>query len=241
MSGALAVSDLSAVFGFLRCRTPAAWAEQAVCDLDTLLADHASLELKAAQQAQRLIWKYGAGSAAQDVPDAALRSRLMHRMSRLAREELRHFEQVVAIIERRGGRFLAISPSRYAAALHAAARKTEMPALADQLLIGAIIEARSCERFSSLLEPLAAVDPELADFYASLLRSEARHFEDYLALARAVADPDFDTRLEVLLALDAELVSSADTELRFHSGPLSDSQPAASRSSQSRAPLPARS
>jgi tRNA-(ms[2]io[6]A)-hydroxylase len=229
--------DMGPVLGFLRGRTPDAWATSAVRALDSLLADHASLELKAAQQAQRLIWKYGAGSAG-DVP-REFRARLMHRMSRLAREELRHFEQVLAVIERRGGQFVAISPSRYAGALHQRARKGEPGALTDQLLIGALIEARSCERFFTLLEPLGNRDPELAAFYASLLRSEARHFEDYLSLARAAADPECEARLQYLLELDAELVQAPDAEIRFHGGPPSE-PPEEPQSSRSRALSPAR-
>jgi tRNA-(ms[2]io[6]A)-hydroxylase len=211
-----------------------------VRELDKLLADHASLELKAAQQAQRLIWKYGAGHAG-GFSDKLFRSRLMHRMSRLAREELRHFEQVVRIIERRGGQFVTVSPSRYAGVLHELARPSGPGALTDQLLIGAIIEARSCERFFSLLGPLANQETELAAFYASLLRSEARHFEDYLDLARGAGDAEFEQRLDRLLARDTELVQSPDTEVRFHSGPLSDRPTAAHESSRSRAQFQARS
>lgn len=222
MSASRSSQLIEPVLAFLSVRTPVAWALRAAGDIDTLLADHAALELKAAQQAQRLIWKYGAGRAI-DQPDlsAVFRSRLMHRMSRLAREELRHFEQVVALIERRGQRFAAIPPSRYAAALHAEARKSEPGALVDQLVIGAIIEARSCERFDALLEPLAPIEPQLAGFYASLLRSEARHFADYLALAGAASREDPAPRISHFLALDAELVTSADSELRFHGGPTS--------------------
>jgi tRNA-(ms[2]io[6]A)-hydroxylase len=199
-----------------------------VQDRHHLLLDHATLELKAAQQAQKLIWKYGAvqvrrGALADAPPSDEFRSRLVNRMSRLAREELRHFEQVVALIERRGGRYVAVSPSRYAAGLHEPVRREEPGALIDALIVGAIIEARSCERFFCLQEPLRLVDSELADFYASLLRSEARHFEDYLTLARAASDDDEDSfvsRVDELLNCDAELVNAPDTVLRFHSGAL---------------------
>lgn len=237
--------DLGPVLDFLHCRTPVVWAQQAVLQLDLLLADHAALELKAAQQAQKLIWKYGTGRVPELAEDERFGSRLVQKMSRLAREELRHFEQVIALTEKRGWQFRAISSSRYASSLHEQVRRTEPGALVDQLIIGAIIEARSCERFYSLLEPMEDHDPELAAFYASLLRSEARHFSDYLALAQSIQDPAFEARLEQLLALDAELVQSADSELRFHSGPLSESKrephPATDRSSQSQVLSPARS
>lgn len=212
--------DMGPVLEFLPCRTPAAWVDEAAAHLDEILLDHASLELKAAQQAQKLIWKYGAADdRGRNGLGAKFRSRLVNRMSRLAREELRHFEQVVELIERRGGRYLAISPSRYAAGLHALARKGEPEALVDALVIGAIIEARSCERFFSLIEPLDTLDAALAAFYASLLRSEARHFGDYLELAGAAAREDLPARVRTLLARDADLVKAPDSVLRFLSGP----------------------
>lgn len=226
-----ATFDLDPLLTFLRRRTPAAWVAHAVGNLDSLLLDHAVLEFKAAQQAQKLIWKYGIVSRQSlSQTSAAFRSRLCAELSRLAREELRHFEQVVALIERRGGTFVAVSPSRYAGGLHALARTSEPGALIDALIIGAIIEARSCERFYSLLEPLQEIDTELAGFYASLLRSEARHFEGYVALAESVADAAFTDRVAVFLQRDAELIESTDAELRFHSGP-----PAATDQSQSQA------
>jgi tRNA 2-(methylsulfanyl)-N6-isopentenyladenosine37 hydroxylase len=206
---------IESVLGFLRCRTPSTWASAAAADIDTLLLDHASLELKAAEQAQKLIRRYGAGR----VPiDDAFRSRLANRMSRLAREELRHFEQVVALIERRGRSYSAVSPSRYAGRLHELARGKEPEALVDSLVIGAVIEARSCERFFCLIEAPGLVDEPIARFYASLLRSEARHFEDYLALAKGIAGSDVADRIGVFLARDAELIASGDTELRFLGG-----------------------
>ena len=214
-----ASAAIGPVLAFLPCRTPVVWVEQAVSDLDTLLHDHASLELKAAQQAQNLIRKYGASeSQGRRQLSVDFRSTLIKKMSRLAREELRHFEQVVALIEQRGGRYSAISPSRYAAGLHEHARRTEPAALVDSLIIGAIIEARSCERFFCLIDRTNRLDASIAKFYGSLLRSEARHFEDYLALARSVPGLDVSDRIEALLARDAELIQSPDSELRLLSG-----------------------
>jgi len=218
MTATTRLPDLSAMLAFLPCRSPDAWVARAVAGIEVLLLDHATLELKAAQQAQKLIWKYGT-AAGRSALTPAFRSRLVNRMSRLAREELRHFEQVVDLIERRGGHYAAISPSRYAAGLHAGARTREPGALVDALVIGAIIEARSCERFLCLIEPLRNGEPELAAFYASLLRSEARHFEDYLDLARRAAGEPLDERIACFLQRDAELISVPDSELRFHSGP----------------------
>lgn len=211
--------DIGPVLDFLQCRTPASWAEQAVEQIEELLHDHASLELKAAQQAQKLINKYGPAERRTGHLSDTFRSTLINRMSRLAREELRHFEQVIAIIERRGGRYARVSPSRYAGGLHDLARKGEPEALLDTLLIGAVIEARSCERFFSLIERSnSGLDSEITRFYSSLLRSEARHFEDYLSLARRAANEDISQRLETFLARERELVESPDGELRFLGG-----------------------
>ena len=208
-------ADIEIVLEFLRCRTPDVWVAAALRDVRTLLLDHATLELKAAQQAQKLIWRYGAGTRAVGLPGT---SRLVHKMSRLAREELRHFEQALELLEARGILFEPVSASRYARELHAEVRDAEPGRYVDTLLIGAVIEARSCERFYSLLPALEGTDPALAAFYTSLLRSEARHFNDYLALARAVVDPELADRMEFFLTRDVELVTTPDSQMRFHSG-----------------------
>jgi tRNA-(ms[2]io[6]A)-hydroxylase len=94
--------------------------------------------------------------------------------------------------------------------------RTHEPArFVDTLIVGAIIEARSCERFAKLAPHL---DEELQTFYLSLLKSESRHYEDYLHLAKKVAGEDISSRLEVFLALEKNLIESADTDFRFHSG-----------------------
>lgn len=185
------------------------------------------LELKAAQQAQKLIWKYGRRRhVGRDELDTAFRSELVQKLSRLAREELRHFEKVAALLGERGQALSTVTPARYAAELHTLARVEEPDALVDALLIGAIIEARSCERFLSLVPLLQSTDPALAAFYASLLRSEARHFEDYLALADKAAGGQRSARLDTLLRRDADLVLAPDTQLKFHSGVPSPERPA---------------
>src|SRR3990167_6791777 len=102
------------------------------------------------------------------------RPQLLHKMSRLAREELRHFEQVLAILQRRGITYTHLTSSRYAAELRQAVRTHEPGRLVDTLIVGAFIEARSCERFAKLAPHL---DAELGDFYNTLLKSETRHFE----------------------------------------------------------------
>jgi len=211
------VPDISPVTEFLRCRTPSEWVACAVTDIPTLLLDHASLELKAAQQAQKIMSKYGAGTGGR-APTTEVRLSLLNKMSRLAREELRHFEQVLGILEKRGLDFVPVSASRYAAQLHEHIRQTEPERLIDTLIVGAIIEARSCERFCTLMPQLEQSEPALAGFYGSLLKSEARHFMDYLGLAEQVAGCDLAERTGFFLEREAALIQAPDTEMRFHSG-----------------------
>lgn len=205
------------LLSFLTTRTPGAWCELAIENISTLLLDHAALELKAAHQAQQTIWKYG-GEQSEIFPDPRLQEELVHQMSRLAREELRHFEQVIRQLQIRGIRYRSIAASGYASALHKLLRSTEPDRLIDTLIVGALIEARSCERFYVLVEPLSAEDPELADFYGSLMRSEARHFEVYLSLVRKIGPPGVKDRIDELREAEGLLVFSSSPEFRFHSG-----------------------
>ncbi len=192
------------VHQFLRCATPDAWVEAALKNLDILLIDHANCEKKAAGTALNLMYKYI------DNFD------LLNKMSRLAREELRHFEQVIALIKKRKIPYTPISASRYAAELRKGIRTYEPAKLIDTLIVGAIIEARSCERFEKIA-PL--LDDELGKFYLSLLKSESRHFMDYLNLARhAAGDQDIQARVDYFLDKEKHLVSSQDEVFRFHSG-----------------------
>lgn len=188
---------------FLSCVTPVAWLERAVDNLDTLLIDHANCEKKAAGNALNLLYRH------------VEHTHLLMRLSKLAREELRHFEQVLQVMHSRGIRYRHVSASRYAGTLREQLNKMEPQRLIDTLIVGAIVEARSCERFASLVPVL---DLELGQFYAGLQASEARHFEVYLALARNLADQDIDARVDQLLEIEAELITSRDPEFRFHSG-----------------------
>ena len=191
------------VLGFLHCRTPEPWIQWALLDIPTLLIDHANCEKKAASTALNLMFRH-----TDNFP-------LLQKMSRLAREELRHFEQVVAILKKRAIDYVFVSASDYAGGLMKSVRKTEAEKQIDTLIVGAIIEARSCERFYSLAPHL---DEELAAFYLGLLKSEARHYQDYLALAKSCTQQCIDDRIEVFLDIDQEMVNCPSQELRFHSG-----------------------
>ena len=195
------------MLAFLPCRTPDAWFAAALEHPGELLIDHANCEKKAAGTALSLLYRYV------DRPE------LLDTLSRLAREELRHFEQVHDIIRRRGIRYRHLSSSRYAAALRECVRPQEPQRLVDTLLTGAVVEARSCERFLGLAELL---DEELGAFYARLVASEARHFRQYLDLAETYAAEPIEPKLDELLERDRELITTPDLELRFHSGPLTE-------------------
>ena len=195
--------DLQPVRDFLGCATPAAWLDQAVAEQEILLIDHANCEKKAAATAMNLLYRH------------VDRSELLHKMSQLAREELLHFEQVVAIMEQRGIAYRRLSASRYASGLRDRMRSGHLETLIDTLIIGAFVEARSCERFAALM-PL--LDKTLSRFYRNLLRSEARHFEDYLALARMYAGEDIEPRVQQFREQERELIEAPDTQFRFHSG-----------------------
>jgi tRNA-(ms[2]io[6]A)-hydroxylase len=199
------MSALQEIENFLPCKTPDLWVENALANPELLLIDHANCEKKAASTALNLMYRYV------DNFD------LLNKMSRLAREELRHFEQVVAIMKRRNIEYKQISASRYAVKLREAVRSNDPDKLVDILIVGALIEARSCERFAKIAPYL---DDELQSFYLSLLKSEGRHFKDYLTLADKVASAkEVKTRLAVFLKIEKQLVESLDTEFRFHSGP----------------------
>lgn len=199
------MTDISHILEFLPCRTPEEWIAEAVkpSNLEPLLVDHANNEKKAAATALNLMFRY---------PD---NPGLLNKMSRLAREELRHFEQVLAIITRRGIALSPLSAGRYAEILRRGIRTWEPARQVDTLIVGAFIEARSCERFAALAPFL---DEELQKFYQSLLKSESRHFQDYLALAETIADEPLNERNTLFAGLEQEAICSEDKEFRFHSG-----------------------
>ncbi|HEY6529352.1 MAG TPA: tRNA isopentenyl-2-thiomethyl-A-37 hydroxylase MiaE [Cellvibrionaceae bacterium] len=210
-------SSINAIHAFLLCETPDTWVQHALANPELMLLDHANCELKAAQTAMGLIWKYGPESEESPGTGSLLNFTLMLKMSRLIREEMRHFEQVIAIMQKRNIGYEQLSASRYAAGMRKEVRTFEPARLVDVLIVGAVIEARSCERFYKIAPFL---DDELQKFYLSLLKSESRHFQDYLALAKAVAVEPIDERVAVFLAADRALVQSLDEEFRFHSGSL---------------------
>jgi tRNA-(ms[2]io[6]A)-hydroxylase len=195
--------DISHIHDFLACPTPRAWIDWALEHPDILLIDHAHCEKKAASTAINLMFRYV------DRPE------LLDALSRLAREELLHFEQVLEIMRKRGVTYDHLTPSRYASGLRQHMRTSEPERLVDVLIIGALIEARSCERFAALAPH---VDDELGRYYRFLLKSESRHFEDYLRLAQLYAQQPIEDRVAFFVAREQELIAGPDLEFRFHSG-----------------------
>jgi tRNA-(ms[2]io[6]A)-hydroxylase len=200
----------------LASTTDPRWAAQAPAHLEEILLDHAHCEKKAASTAVSLIFRY---------PE---RPALMIPLARLAREELAHFEEVIAALRARGWEFRRLTPSPYATRLMAAVRTHEPARLLDTLLCCALIEARSCERMQILAETLP--DPGLVKLYRGLLACEARHFDSYVDLARSLElapEAALMQRLAELAAHEAEVLRETPAEFRLHAatGPLLQSAP----------------
>lgn len=185
--------------------TDPAWTRRALGNIDEILLDHAHCEKKAASTALSLIFRY---------PE---RPSLMVPLSRLAREELAHFEEVIAVMRRRGLEFRRQLPSPYAASLMKCVRRAEPLRLLDTLLCCAMIEARSCERMQLLAESLD--EPTLARLYSGLLASEARHFNIYVDLARGLdlwPEEALRERLAEIAVHEAGVIAQAPVEPRMH-------------------------
>ncbi|HZZ78673.1 MAG TPA: tRNA-(ms[2]io[6]A)-hydroxylase [Gemmataceae bacterium] len=188
----------------LHTPTPPRWLEHVSANLDELLIDHAHCEKKAAGVAMNLLFAY------------VDRVELVRAMSDIVQEELSHFHMVLDILERRGVRFRKLPASKYAEKLHRLADKQEPMRAVDRLLIAAIIEARSCERFGLLRDHLP--DAELAAFFGGLFESEARHHSTYVRLAKLFMPEERVTaRLAELARAEAEIVAEGEPAPRMHS------------------------
>jgi tRNA-(ms[2]io[6]A)-hydroxylase len=189
----------------LAAATDPAWAGLALTRLDELLVDHAHCEKKAAGTAVQLLFRY---------PQQA---GLLTPLSQLAREELMHFEQVLALLAERGLAFGRHRPGPYAGRLRELERTHEPARLLDTLLCCALIEARSCERFGLLAQ--AAPEPSLGQFWTRLLEAEARHHGLYLTLARSLApEASVAERLRELAAHEASVLADARFTGHLHGG-----------------------
>lgn len=180
------------------------WIDQAIRHIDLVLLDHANCEKKAAGNALSLLFRYPANG------------RLVETLSPLAREELQHFERVHRHLQRLGIPIKPLSAAPYAGRLNQHLRRSEPEHLLDTLLVAAIIEARSHERLGLL--GIHAPDPELRQFYLWLAAAEERHWQLYLDLALEQFPADqVQERLDTLLQVEAEILSSLHREPRVHS------------------------
>jgi len=188
----------------LKSATLPQWLPSVREHVDELLIDHAHCEKKAAGTAMNLIFAY------------VDRVELVRELKTIVDEELEHFTMVLDLLERRGIPFRRLKPSDYGRQLNDLVRKQEPHKAVDRLLVAALIEARSCERFALLRDGIG--DAELADFYGSLFESEARHHATYVRFAREFADDDtVRSRLEELAEAEAEIVSTVTPLPRMHS------------------------
>lgn len=190
----------------LKWATPREWVDAVGTDTLALLSDHAHCELKAASSAQALIAKN------------TQRPELIKELLKIAHEELEHFGQVVAILEARGGRLAPVSGNRYAGELLQRGVSGRSPHLLDRLLVAALIEARSLERFRLLADHLE--DQELRALYAELLSSEASHRAFFLDAARKnFSEAEVTSELERFASVEAEVIRALPFDHLVHSGP----------------------
>src|ERR1051325_9439600 len=188
----------------LHSSSPERWLGQVSAHLDELLIDHAHCEKKAAGTAMNLLFAY--------VESAEL----CRAMTEIVQEELSHFHLGLDILNRRGIRPRRIRPSKYGEKLHALIDKQEPQRAVDRLLVAALIEARSCERFGLLRDHLP--DAELAAFFGGLFESEARHHSTYVRLAKLfVPDERVERRLTELAIEESRIITDGDALPRMHS------------------------
>lgn len=180
------------------------WLRQVDENLPEILVDHAHCEKKAAACAMNLILAY------------TDRADLCRELSEIVVEELEHFRLVLDLLERRAIPFVRQVAGGYGRQLNDLVRRFEPDRAIDRLLVASLIEARSCERFDLLRQHVQ--DAELREFYGSLFESEARHHTTYVRMACLFGpEKKVRERLEVLSALEAEIIYRGDPLPRMHS------------------------
>lgn len=182
------------------------WLSQVDEDLPEILIDHAHCERKAASTAMNLMNSY-----TENRP-------LCKEMTQIIEEELEHYHMVMEILDKRGIEFKRLASGHYGRELNALTRPREPQRAVDRLLIASLIEARSCERFRLLADHVRQRDSELADFYAGLFESEARHHTTYVKLAEQFAPrEDVVQRLDQLSAQESAIIAKGSPLPRMHS------------------------
>jgi tRNA-(ms[2]io[6]A)-hydroxylase len=199
----------------LRYATPAAWAGQVLREPLALLNDHAHLEKKAATNALELLNRF---------PEPSPPENWVAAMTAVARDEVEHLAVVSRLLARRGGRLSRQHRNEYASRLRGLVRMGAGPGeLVDRLMISALIEARSCERFKLLADACAddanGGDKELAKLYRGLWASEHGHYRTFIQLAEQIQPAkDVATRWDEMLDAEAALIRAQSPGPRMHSG-----------------------
>jgi tRNA-(ms[2]io[6]A)-hydroxylase len=186
-----------------REKIPDTWLPKVRSNLGAVLVDHAHLERKAATSAINLE-KY-----------VELHDHVSE-LNAIAIEELQHFELVLSLLRERGVPFVSPQRSPWITGMMQALRKGRREQVIDHLVICALIEGRSCEKFQILSEGVRDLDPKLADFYASLVESEGNHYATYLIMARHIDEPETARRLDFFLDLDATLINAPNRHPMLH-------------------------
>ncbi|WP_315792124.1 tRNA-(ms[2]io[6]A)-hydroxylase [Fischerella sp. JS2] len=198
------LSSALPTINILKQSTSSAWVEQAISNLDIILLDHAQCERKAAGVALNLMFRYPSNA------------KMVRELTKIAREELEHFEQVNQWLEDRNIPMRPLTPPPYGAGLKAQIRPKEPDRFLDSLLVSGLIEARSHERLGLLATHCP--EPKLAKFYHGLMASEARHFGTYWVLADSYFDREIVIqRLDELAIIESELLVNLHPEPRIHS------------------------
>ncbi len=182
---------------------PDGWLEKVLGNLPAVLVDHAHLERKAATTAINLE-KY-----------RALYDRV-HELNAIAIEELQHFELVLKLLSSRGIPFGQPFRSPWISGMMSSVRQGQRESVIDHLIVCALVEGRSCEKFQILSKALASQDPELSEFYGSLVESEGNHYASYLIMARHIDEAETDRRLDWYLDLDARWIREPNPEPMLH-------------------------
>ena len=188
-------------------RTPLQWGEQVLQNPVALLADHAALEKKAAMNALELLPRW---------PDDAYPG-WVEAMTGIARDETNHLSRVTRLLARRGGTLERGHSNPYAKDLRALVRRGGTGETVDRLLVSALIEARSCERFSVLAQASTA-DEELHSLYHQLFSSELSHYNIFVKLACKADPAKADMRWNQLLREEALILERQEPGPRIHSG-----------------------
>ncbi|HJT23389.1 MAG TPA: tRNA isopentenyl-2-thiomethyl-A-37 hydroxylase MiaE [bacterium] len=193
----------------LKYQTPPEWSEQVLREPLVLLSDQAYLEKKAANNALEFLNLW---------PSAKAPAHWLSSISTIAGDETAHLKMVLRLLEKRGGTLERTHKNPYAVDLHQLVRRGKgKQDLADRLLVSALIEARSCERFERLVD--GCKDVELSKFYAGLIKSENGHYRLFVDMAKKVLQArEVEKRWEDLLAEEAKIIQAQPPGPRIHSG-----------------------